>query len=238
MSTSSLPPRSETTKTGKKSSIEDSSAPKTDPVDPDLEALKTFYGRVIPTDPNLEAVLLSVGDRNYREIHQGIRNQYMRGAIGLATAYRMAQHALPADVERDPDPSDEKLMKFFDTAIRPLIPSNKAMPKNPRWGYDQPMTLGPVIGMVEVEENEQGLTINGSYTEITEIYEKYFNGQMTTNQARAKSGLPPLSTDHRIPGSSPSTPGTTLRSTLTWRERSSYLTNRDWLVLETGPESS
>jgi hypothetical protein len=41
-----------------------------------------------------------------------------------------------------------------------------------------------------------------------------------------------------IPTSSPSTPGTTSPSTLTWRERSSYLTSRDWLVLETGLESS
>lgn len=40
------------------------------------------------------------------------------------------------------------------------------------------------------------------------------------------------------PGSSPSTPGTTSPSTLTWRERSSYLTSRDWLGLETGPGSS
>lgn len=40
------------------------------------------------------------------------------------------------------------------------------------------------------------------------------------------------------PGSSPSTPGTTSGSTLTWRARSSYLTNRDWSVLGTGPSNS
>jgi hypothetical protein len=40
------------------------------------------------------------------------------------------------------------------------------------------------------------------------------------------------------PTSSPSTPGKTSPNTLMWRERSSYLTSRDWLVLETGLESS
>jgi hypothetical protein len=278
MSTSSPPPRNETNSTGK-----NSSTPSESDLDPDLQALRAFYEKAIEKGG----------------VTQEEEAEFWKTLTPGTVCHRVDDPIWGPYfwVTRDPKP-----------VFVPRLKDDMHPPKyHPAKGIavDWP-TPGRVTTMVTVEENEQGLTINGpvepwptasdhihaetlpkmdeetkerlralldtvtshskawrllyqarverdeeekaKIAEIEKDEPEYGSPEYWKNQskpeftpAEAKKVVDLLETipgvvtkPESTPSSSPSIPGTTSPSTLMWRERSSYLTSRDWSVLETG----
>jgi hypothetical protein len=256
MSTSSPPPRNETSSTGK-----NSSTPSESDLDPDLQALRAFYEKAIEKGG----------------VTQDEEAEFWKTLTPGTVCHRVDDPIWGPYfwVTREKQPTISELAQAYNAGV-PLNHVREMAGLGPM--------PGRVTRKVTIEENKHGLTINGPvepwppapdhiHTEPptmdkatkerlqallatvrshSKAWRLLYQARVERDEeekakiaeftpAEAKKVVDLLETipgvvmrPESTPSSSPSTPGITSPSTLMWRERSSYLTSRDWSVLETG----